>query len=173
MILLPSSPSPHPERFLMDSFSLLEQELHAKYEGAPHRQTLVALALADIRSALSSLAHLGHRFDLVESEAKPPAEFPKMFYSKDGKRQLVLHSPEAAAGLSDDWSDKQPQEDPEDPMEVSDANGGPDEAEAQGLAPIPMLSLDAQGIPVIVQDGKETLVPPLVPPPAPPPLLDP
>ena len=138
----------------MDTLALLEKELQSKYEGSPQRQTLCALALADIRSALSSLGHLGHHYDLIESEQTPPQEFPKMFYHSDGKQTLVVHDPAVAEGLSDDWHERpiQSSQDAENALWARQRAAGTDATSS----PEGLLSIDADGNPVLVQGEKTT-----------------
>lgn len=128
-------------------FNALHAWAEELYAGAPGRGFLVRTALADIQSAISSLANLGHHFELTGAEPPPAAAFPKMFYHPDG-RTLTIHSEEIAGLLSPEWSERQGSE---------PASEVPAPAPPPPAPPPPvMLTIGDDGRPMVEQGGDLT-----------------
>ena len=89
----------------MANFEELRSHLTLHHAATPQRQWEALNALDSVKSGLSRLAALGHRFDITEAEELVVSEWPRMFYHPE-HGELVVHSLETAQGLSPGWSDK-------------------------------------------------------------------
>lgn len=91
----------------MSTVSQLEAKFGEMFKNSPPLLHGLTTALADIQSALNTLANNGFYYDLVQVSAPIQAEWPKMYYQADG-RTLVVHDADVANALSPGWTDKPP-----------------------------------------------------------------
>ena len=70
------------------------------------RKYTAGAAIDSIESGLTTLAGLGHRFDLVEGDPAPIVEFPKAFYHQAHGFAVAEDSAKAAELLAAGWQDK-------------------------------------------------------------------
>lgn len=79
-------PPPIPQQLHFDQ---TRAKLAHHHQDAPQRAMLADMALAQAQEAITRLASLGHRFYLVEGEALPPLEWPKMVYHRSQAPRIV------------------------------------------------------------------------------------
>lgn len=90
----------------MANWEELKDKIRSANDGSPQRIYHALEGLEMVRAGLAELAKYGHRFDLIETDASPPIEWPKMLYN--GAKTIIVESAEEAEKLGPEWSHKPP-----------------------------------------------------------------
>src|SRR5208283_3164797 len=88
------------------NFDTLRTKIELAVGNNWQRKYTAGAAIDSIEAGLKALASLGYRFDLVEGDAEPIAEFPKAFYHRTFGFTIAKDSMKAEELLAAGWQDK-------------------------------------------------------------------